>query len=49
MTKIFINEIFSQSPKKNYETNQTTIKSVDDTWSSHLLDKNDYGPKNNRG
>ena len=25
------------------------IKSVDDTWSSDLLDMNDYGPKNNRG
>ena len=25
------------------------IKSIDDTWSSDLLDMNDYGPKNNRG
>ena len=25
------------------------IKSVDDTWSSDLLDMNDYGPKNNGG
>ena len=25
------------------------IKSIDDTWSSNLLDMNDYGPKNNRG
>ena len=24
------------------------IKSIDDTWSSDLLDMNDYGPKNNR-
>ena len=25
------------------------FKSIDDTWSSDLLDTNDYGPKNNRG
>ena len=25
------------------------IKSIDDTWSSDLLDMNDYGRKNNRG
>ena len=25
------------------------IKSIDDIWSSDLLDKNDYGPINNRG
>ena len=46
---IKINEVFSPSPKNNYETNKTTIKSIDDTSSSDLLDMNDYGPKNNRG
>ena len=25
------------------------IKSIDDTWSSDLLDMNDYRPKNNKG
>ena len=25
------------------------VKSIGDTWSSDLLDMNDYGPKNNRG
>ena len=25
------------------------IQSIDDTWSSDLLDMNDYGPRNNRG
>ena len=47
--KKFIDEIFSSSPKKNYETNNTMIKSFDDNWSSDLLDVNDYGPENNRG
>ena len=49
LTKIFIDGIYSRSPHKNYETNKTIIKSIDDTWSSDLLDMNDYGPKNNRG
>ena len=49
LIKIFIEEIYSRSPNKNYETNKTMIKSIDDTWSSDLLDMNDYGPKNNRG
>ena len=49
ITKIFIDEMYSKPPHNNYETNKTRIKSIDDTWSSYLLDKNDYGPKNNRG
>ena len=49
LIKIFIEEIYIRSPNKNYETNKTMIKSIDDTWSSDLLDMNDYGPKNNRG
>ena len=49
LTKIFIDEIYSKAPKKNYPTNKIIIKSVDDTWSSDLLDMNDYGPKNNKG
>ena len=49
LTKIFIDEVYSKPPKKNYPTNKTLIKSIDDTWSSDLLDMNDYGPKNNKG
>ena len=49
LMKIFINEIYSSSPKNNYETNKIMIKSIDDTWSSDSFDMNDYGPKNNRG
>ena len=47
LTKIFIDEIYSNPPKKKYPTNKTMIKSIDDTWSSDLLDTNDYGIKNN--
>ena len=49
LMKIFIDEIYSKALKRNYPTNKTIIKSIDDTWSSDLLDMNDYGPKNNRG
>ena len=49
LIKIFIDEIYSIPPKKNYPTNKTIIKSIDDTWSSDLLDMNDYGSKNNKG
>ena len=34
---------------KKCETKKTTNKSNDDTWSSHLLDMNDYGLKNYKG
>ena len=49
LNKIFIDEIYSKPLKKNYPTNKITIKSIDDTWSSDLLDMNDYGIKNNKG
>ena len=49
LIKIFINEVYSPSPKKKHETNKTMIESIDDNWSSDLLDMNDYGTKNNRG
>ena len=47
--KIFINEIYSKPPKKNYATNKTDVYDIDDIWSLDILDLNDYGPKNNRG
>ena len=49
LTKIFIDEVYSKPPKENNPTNKTIIKSIDDTWSSDLLDMNDYDPKNNKG
>ena len=49
LTEIFIDEIYSKPPLRNYPTNKTIIKSIDDTWSSDLLDMNDYGTKNNKG
>ena len=47
--KIFINEIYSKPPKKNYVTNKTDVYFIDDIWSLDILDLKDYGPENNRG
>ena len=47
--KIFINEIYSKPPEKNYPTNKTDVYHIDDTWSLDILDLKDYGPENNRG
>ena len=47
--KIFINEIYSKPPKKNYPTNKTDVYFIDDIWSLDILDLKDYGPENNRG
>ena len=47
--KIFINEIYSKPPKKNYDTNKTDVYYIDDIWSLDILDLKDYGSENNRG
>ena len=47
--KIFINEIYSRGPNKNYDTNKTNVYYIDDIWSLDILDLKDYGPENNRG
>ena len=36
--KIFINEIYSKPPEKNYSTNKTDVYHIDDTWSLDILD-----------
>ena len=47
--KIFINEIYSKPPKRNYTTNKTDVYFIDKIWSLDILDLKDYGPENNRG
>ena len=47
--KIFIKEIYSKGPKRNYITNNTVFYYIDDIWSLDILDLKDYGPENNRG
>ena len=46
--KIFINEIYSEPPKKKYATNKTDVYNIDDIWSLDILDLKDYGPEKNR-
>ena len=46
--KIFVNEIYSKPPKKNYPTNRTHVHHFDDIWSLDVLDLKDYGPENIR-
>ena len=48
-TKIFMNEIYSKPPKKNYAKNKTDVYHIDDIWSLDILDLKNYGPENNRG
>ena len=47
--KIFINEIYSKPPRKNYATNKTDVYNIDDIWSLDILDLKGYGPENNKG
>ena len=47
--KIFIDEIYSKGPKRNYETNKVTVKHIDQIWSIDLGDMSDYSIKNNNG
>ena len=47
--KIFINEIYSKPPRKNYITNKTNVYHIDDIWSLDLLDLKEYGSETNRG
>ena len=47
--KIFINEIYSKPPKKNYLTNKTDVYHIDIIWSLDILDLKENGPENNRG
>ena len=47
--KIFIDEIYSKAPKKNYHTNKIVYNHVDEIWSIDLADMIDYKTSNNKG
>ena len=49
LTKIFIDEIYSKPPKKNYPTNKITYNHIDEIWSIDLADMIDYKNSNNKG
>ena len=49
LTKIFIDEIYSTPPRKNYPTNKIVYNKIDEIWSIDLADFSDYKTSNNKG
>ena len=49
LTKIFIDEIYSKPPMKNYQTNKIVYNHLDEIWSIDLADFSDYKTSNNKG
>ena len=49
LTKIFIDEIYSSPPKKNYPTNKLVYNHIDEIWSIDLADMIEYKISNNKG
>ena len=47
--KIFIDEIYSKPPKKNYPTNKIVYNHIDEIWSIDLADFSEYKTSNNKG
>ena len=48
LTKIFIDEIYSKPPKKNYPTNKIVYNHIDEIWSIDIADMIDYKISNNK-
>ena len=48
LIKIFIDEIYSKPPIKNYPTNKIVYNHIDEIWSIDLADKIDYKISNNK-
>ena len=48
LTKIFVDEIYSKPPKKNYETDKVIYNHIDEIWSIDLIDMSDYIISNNK-
>ena len=49
LTKVFIDEIYSKPPKRNYPTNKIVYNNIDEIWSTDLADMIDYKTSNNKG
>ena len=49
LTKIFIDEVYSTPPKKNYPTNKIIYNHIDEVWSIDLADMIDYKTSKNKG
>ena len=49
ITKIFIDELYSKAPKKNYPTNKIVYNHIDGIWSIDLADMVDYKISSSKG
>ena len=49
LIKIFIDEIHSSPPRKNYPTNKIVYNHIDEIWSIDLADMIDYKTSNDKG
>ena len=49
LIKIFVDEIYSKPPLRNYPTNKIVYNSIDEIWSIDLADFSDYKTSNNKG
>ena len=49
LTKIFVDEIYSKPPLRNYPTNKIVYNYIDEIWSIDLADMIDYKISNNKG
>ena len=49
LPNIFVDEIYSKPPRKNYPTNKITYNYIDEIWSIDLADFSDYKTSNNKG
>ena len=49
LTKIFIDEVYSKPPLRNYPTNKIIYNHADEIWSIDLADMIDYKISNNKG
>ena len=45
---IYIDEIYSKPPKRNYAINKTDVHHIDDLWSLDVLDLKNHGAKKNK-
>ena len=49
LIKIFVDEIYSKPPRKNYPINKIVYNHIDEIWSIDLADFSDYKTSNNKG
>ena len=49
LIKIFVDEIYSKHPLRNYPTNKIIFNHIDEIWSIDLVDMIDYKISNNKG